>query len=187
MVKETVVRLSTIAGSLLLLLVLFESEGLAQQQFLHGNCLYQSGSNQLVGCYGAGSGGRLWFVAANRTFLDVKSGLWFGNHPNGTLMVWTTQGWYPAQAHTQAIQVSNEIAAANRQALQRGATVQVGPGVTGTPQQGGGMTLTITPQFSVSEIVQSQLDPRTAQALRQSEQAGATVWNQRPPGPWYGR
>jgi hypothetical protein len=187
MVKETVCRLSIIVGCVLLVFVLFASQGFAQQQFLHGNCLYQSGSNQLVGCYGAGSGGRLWFVAANRTFLDVKSGLWFGNHPNGTLMLWTTQGWYPAHAHPQAIQLSNEIASANRQTLQSGATVQVGPGVTAVPKQGGGTILTITPQFSVGEIVQSQLDPRTAEALRKSEQAGGTIWNQRPPSPWYGR
>jgi hypothetical protein len=184
--NERIVRFVVVAVFVLLALTLTQSFGNAQQQYLHGNCLYQSGSNQLVGCYSS-SGGRLWFGSSNGPALDVKSQIWFSTHPNGALMVWTPQGWYPAQAHPQAMQTMREIAAANQQALQRGATVQVGPGVTATPQPGGGTTLTITPQFSAPELVQSQIDPSTARMLQQSERAGIDVLLQRPPGPWYGR
>jgi len=169
---------------MLLAVALTESVGYAQQQYLQGNCLYQRGSNQLVGCY-SDVNGRLWFQYANGVVKDEKTQMQFSNDRNGTLMVWTTRGWYPAHAHPQVQQLSREIAAANQQ---RGVNVQVGgPGVTATPRPGEGTILTITPVFSVAELVQSQIPPHMAQEIMRSQANAPGVWNQPPPRPYYGR
>lgn len=116
-----------------------------QQLYKKDNCMYQRGSNQLVGCYSWASG-RLWYYdVANRTIRDEKTGVLLAER-NGVMMIWTTRGWHPMHAHPQGQQIIAEIQAANQQATQQQQQQRVAPGNLGIiPTPGGGTTLVFPP------------------------------------------
>jgi hypothetical protein len=120
----------------------------AQQLYKKDNCMYQRGSNQLVGCYSWASG-RLWYYhVPNKAMRDERTGVWMAER-NGVMMIWTTRGWYPMHAHPQGQQIIAEIQAANQQARQQQQQQQqqrVAPGNIGIiPTPGGGTTLVFPP------------------------------------------
>lgn len=168
--SERIPALGVIGFALVLTIALTQSVP-AQQYYQNGNCLYQPGSNQLVGCYSWGSG-RLWYYhVPAQAIRDEKTGVWLADH-NGVLMIHTTRGWQPMANHPVGRQLIAEIQAVNQRAIQQQRRVQVTPGVVATPRPGGGMNLTITNQLTPAEIAAMQGDQRAADILARSQGAG---------------
>jgi len=93
------------------------------QQYRKGECIYQQGTNQLVGCYSTGSGRSWYYHVPWQAMQDQKTGFWVADR-GGVLYILTQQGWHPMATHPQGKQLLAEMQAANQQ--------------QGQGQQGGG-------------------------------------------------
>ena len=97
------------------------------QQYRKGECIYQQGTNQLVGCYSTGSGRSWYYHVPWQAMQDQKTGFWVADR-GGVLYILTQQGWHPMATHPQGKQLLAEMQAANQQ--------------QGQGQQGGERSLT---------------------------------------------